>query len=435
VPDRDGGVTDYTIALNWIRSGTNDDQDDATNNDYNPPPQGSTANTWLDPREDYEKVLGGIWAPYRLGSRFSHGMVDGMTINSASLANINSVEVVFTPDKSKWSRCVVLESGEDAILTEDNRTKLQLRAGLSIDKDGNRATPGSGSSNNPNDPNFIAETGMGWFPGYAIDLETGVRLNIMYAEDSWLVGENGRDMMFNPTSNYVTPLGEVLFGGKHFLYIMKQSNKNGGLPAYDHGKYLYDIFEANGSFSPTPPNKIRVFQDAMWVSIPMAANENQWLANEISYRINVHKPYQRYLGAVNTSSGINNDWPAYTFTTKDIATSINNNEVAKSALDIIRAVPNPFNGFSEYSSNQLEDIVKIVNVPEICTIKIFNNSGSLVRTINKDNSLTYAEWNLKNHADIPIASGTYYIHIDAPGIGEKVIKWFGVLRPTDLNAF
>ena len=36
---------------------------------------------------------------------------------------------------------------------------------------------------------------------------------------------------------------------------------------------------------------------------------------------------------------------------------------------------------------------------------------------------------------IPIASGLYIIHVDAPGIGEKVIKWFGTMRPIDLNTF
>ena len=45
---------------------------------------------------------------------------------------------------------------------------------------------------------------MGWFPGYVIDLETGERLNVIFSEDSWLAGENGRDMIWNPTSNIVT---------------------------------------------------------------------------------------------------------------------------------------------------------------------------------------------------------------------------------------
>ena len=48
---------------------------------------------------------------------------------------------------------------------------------------------------------MVLEKGMGWFPGYAIDIETGERLNIVFAEDSWLTSDNGNDMLWNPTSN------------------------------------------------------------------------------------------------------------------------------------------------------------------------------------------------------------------------------------------
>jgi len=60
----------------------------------------------------------------------------------------------------------------------------------------------------------------------------------------------------------------------------------------------------------------------------------------------------------------------------------------------------------------------------------------LVREFKKDDpSVTSINWDLKNHARIPIASGVYLIHVDVPGIGEHVIKWFGVMRPVDLDSF
>ena len=37
--------------------------------------------------------------------------------------------------------------------------------------------------------------------------------------------------------------------------------------------------------------------------------------------------------------------------------------------------------------------------------------------------------------DIQISSGMYIIYIDAGEIGEKTLKWFGALRPIDLNTF
>ena len=41
---------------------------------------------------------------------------------------------------------------------------------------------------------------------YAINVETGERLNIIFGEDSWLAGDNGNDMIFNPTSRIITNL-------------------------------------------------------------------------------------------------------------------------------------------------------------------------------------------------------------------------------------
>jgi hypothetical protein len=42
---------------------------------------------------------------------------------------------------------------------------------------------------------------------------------------------------------------------------------------------------------------------------------------------------------------------------------------------------------------------------------------------------------MKNQAGITISSGVYLIHIKVDGVGERVLKWFGVLRPIDLDSF
>ncbi|MCB9272064.1 MAG: hypothetical protein H6561_21240 [Lewinellaceae bacterium] len=41
------------------------------------------------------------------------------------------------------------------------------------------------------------------------------------------------------------------------------------------------------------------------------------------------------------------------------------------------------------------------------------------------------EWDIKNSKGIPVASGVYLIHVDAPGLGSRVLKWFGVQRKFD----
>ena len=63
------------------------------------------------------------------------------------------------------------------------------------------------------------------------------------------------------------------------------------------------------------------------------------------------------------------------------------------------------------------------------------SEGQAVEEGQDFNLSSTLDWDLKNTAGIPIASGIYIIHIDAGALGEKVIKWFGVMRPLDLDSF
>ena len=424
IPDVDG-----VRYLNWIRSGTLEDKADSKNNDYDPAPAGKPAQ-WLDAEEHFEKLIGGTIAPYRLASKYKDGPAGTATFSSYKLSNIESVDIVLTSDKSKWTRCVVLETGDDQTANQGQAKKFALRKHSSIDKDGAFATSSTGSSNEE-DANYISGEGMGWFPGYAISLESGERLNIMYGESSWLVGENGADMQFNPTSKVTTDLGDVLFGGKHFFYVLRHSPDNNGCPAYDGGEWIYNTLKGN----PNSIRLMRVHREIMWTSIPLAIPGEEWLNNDAIISLRVNYPYKKGIYSKGSTVSPNNGLPMYKFNTGDLAIEKGNNETAKNALDIIRVVPNPYYAFSSYEENQLDNRVKITNLPERCTVSIYNTAGVLVRKFKKDEDVTFLDWDLKNHASIPIASGIYYIHVDAPGIGEKVIKWFGVLRPVDLNAF
>ena len=87
------------------------------------------------------------------------------------------------------------------------------------------------------------------------------------------------------------------------------------------------------------------------------------------------------------------------------------------------------------NGNKLDNRVKITNLPEECTVTIYDMNGTLIRQFKKADPLTSLDWDLKNGKNIPIASGTYIIHVNVPGAGEKVLKWFGVMRPVDLDNF
>jgi hypothetical protein len=131
----------------------------------------------------------------------------------------------------------------------------------------------------------------------------------------------------------------------------------------------------------------------------------------------------------------NGNNPMYSFNTNDLKVQTANLDAAKNALDLINVVPNPYYAYSEYERNQLDNRVKFTNLPEKCTIRIYTVNGTMVRRITKDSPQTYVDWDLKNQANIPVASGLYIVHVEVPGVGEKILKWFGVMRPADLDAY
>jgi hypothetical protein len=125
----------------------------------------------------------------------------------------------------------------------------------------------------------------------------------------------------------------------------------------------------------------------------------------------------------------------YGFNTSDLAVRKNDQEVAKTSLDLINVVPNPYYAYSAYEKNAVDNIVKITNLPKTCIITIYTLSGTLIRKYYKADDKTSLDWDLKNQALIPIASGMYIIHVNVPGLGERVLKWFGVMRPIDLDSY
>ncbi|HYV90267.1 MAG TPA: hypothetical protein VE978_00720 [Chitinophagales bacterium] len=390
--------------FNWIRSGT-----------Y--APMGGTAfpdYVNIDDNQVYENLIGRTWSPYRLAS---DEKTIGPAWNDVSHTGLNpldslvSVNVVFTPDKTKWSQCIVVEEDNEVVLAQGGALKFNLRKANSKNIDG---------IDNPN------EQGRSWFPGYAFNPETGERLNIFFGEDSWLLNQNGRDMLWNPTSSIYDPtFNNYWIGGKHYIYV--SSSKYDGCASFK-----------NDLDAGTTTAKRNVYKTVRWCSIPLLAFGQEFtsmdaglIPNETTIRIRVTKPYQIYYTDV-----ITNGMPRYTFNTSNIAAISNNTATAVKALDTINIVPNPYYAYSAYEQGQIDNRVKITNLPQKCTITIFSLDGTLVRKITRDDqSITSFDWDLKNDAGVPIASGLYIIHIEAPGLGERTLKWFGVLRPTDLNNY
>lgn len=380
-----------------------------------------------DDKNYFSGILNGTWSAMRFVRRSSQdptltsllpSFPAPLSQTDLTLGDIPSVKIVFTPNKANWSRGWVLEMGSDPLNSEGGQTKGRVRLGRSVDKEGNPVS----------DPNDV---GLGWFPGYAINMETGERLNICFGEASEFASDRGKDMLWNPTSTiFDNRTGTLPIGGRHYLYVMKSR--------YDEGAFLKRfLFASAGSgapFSGTQGSAVvkQLYNNVAWVSIPFATPGQQILTTDLTVNLRVAK---RYTAFATQTPALNNNNPLYEINTTPFAPKTFDRPTAVRALDIIRVVPNPFYSVSGYENSQIDNRVKITNLPRRCTVSIFTSSGALVRVLTKDDESTSIDWDLLNSKRVPIASGAYIFHVNAPGIGEKTVKWFGVVRPIDLDTF
>ena len=425
--------SDVNFTNNWIRAGSNVPPVD-------PDPSCSPA-LWtsnpcyyydkqyneivLDPTQAWEKLLSGTITSYRYLGHEVFGMPLGApgstpgsssgyfgsglnsTLSTFKIENMHDVDILITNDQSKWTKCVVIEMNTNENQTVGGSDVLEIRNQASVDKSGNP---------------IEGETGMGWFPGYAINVNTGQRLNMAFAENSWLQGDNGNDMIWNPTSSTVNSTNEPLFGGMHYIYVFNAVND---MPIYDNGTYIYDKLSLK-----TNAGHRAVFRTCTWVAAPLLIEGRTILETDITIKARVNKPYS----IREENKGINKGRPRYSFSITEndmVRTSISTE--LESKLDIINIVPNPYYAYSQYERSRLDNVVKITNLPERCKVKIFNMQGALIRQYDKDDPITSLDWDLTNSRAIPISGGVYIIHIEVPDVGEKVLKWFGVMRQQDFE--
>ncbi|MEP2448514.1 MAG: hypothetical protein ABJI69_14875 [Balneola sp.] len=112
---------------------------------------------------------------------------------------------------------------------------------------------------------------------------------------------------------------------------------------------------------------------------------------------------------------------------------------AKSALDEILVIPNPYKVSSIYEqeaaggSRQQNREIHFTGLPVPSNLKIFTSSGVLVREIEVtsrnvrgDNGGTYI-WDLLTKDNLEIAYGIYIYHVEANGVGNKTGK-FAVIK-------
>jgi hypothetical protein len=438
------GVSDNDayFPTNWIRSGDYAPVDDVNDPAYECQPDGATYldpckyrdEAGADPDQDYESILEGGIAPHRLvGYQADYmpmayfGAFNGSSKLNASISFLPSVNIVLTDDESKWTRCPVIELGRNTALNVGQAAPGAMRKSQSVNKSGN--PDGTG-------------TGMGWFPGYAVDLESGARLYMAFGENSFLGGENGADMIWNPTDRLVSNVGTPLMGGMHAIYVFSYNQKttNGFSNGFDFPAYNRLDAESNGSNflqnkwleveSNSATAKRELYGSLTWVAYPMLEQNQTLLSTDVTIKLRINKEYKNFVG-----SGENGGKPMYSWSMDEIATEVGSSDALQEVLDMINIVPNPYYAFSEYERNKIDNRVKITNLPEQCTISIYTTNGKLVKRIEKDSQNTFEDWTLTNHANIPVASGIYLIHVEVPNIRDRVLKAFIAMRMVDLQNF
>jgi hypothetical protein len=319
---------------------------------------------------------------------------------------------------------------------------------------------------------------MSWFPGYAYDVETGERLNIFFGENSFYNGafydntlfpgsNTGNDMLFNPTNTRqaAPPSGIPVFGeanlflaavlgGQHAIYVTNQP--------YDSctsviAKYNSTPSAAQAGFF--------LFRDknVIWSVMMHMAEGTTMLDNafnpkteghvppsDLTFKLRVKTPYQIY-----NATGDNEGYPLYEFDLTKFAPSKQEQSALESALDLMRVVPNPYYAYSEYEQTEIDNVVKVTNIPAKCDVRIYGLDGRLVREYKiaqeynaeirngiarigafgsgdiEEQITTSLNWDLKNSFGVPVGSGVYLIHVVVPGVGERVLKSFIINRALD----
>ena len=106
--------------------------------------------------------------------------------------------------------------------------------------------------------------------------------------------------------------------------------------------------------------------------------------------------------------------------------------LAATNMDNIYVVPNPYVGFNELEpTNKLpgqsrgERRIYFENLPSQCTVRIYSLAGDPVATLNHDELQENGRefWNLLNEDGFSVSYGVYIAHIEAPGVGNKILKF------------
>jgi hypothetical protein len=95
----------------------------------------------------------------------------------------------------------------------------------------------------------------------------------------------------------------------------------------------------------------------------------------------------------------------------------------------IHTVPDPYYVTNSLEQSTNDKILKFVNLPSRCIVRIYSLSGVLVNALTLNDVTGGGEltWNLRNRNNQFVASGVYFYHVETPD-GKQKIGRFTVIN-------
>ncbi len=102
-------------------------------------------------------------------------------------------------------------------------------------------------------------------------------------------------------------------------------------------------------------------------------------------------------------------------------------DALRESIADINVFPNPYYGLNRAETNASDRFVTFSHLPYYAEIRIYNLSGVLVKTIQKEDAEQFMTWDLNNENNLPVASGLYIAHLSLfdqykNALGEKKLK-------------
>jgi len=248
---------------------------------------------------------------------------------------------------------------------------------------------------------------MGKAPFAAWDIENNRRLNICIVEDA---NAGSANRLWDMGWAYDEDTGTWAFasnGGREYIFIM---NSDYQPDSTQHPEYTTKSILNDGEEF-----------DVLYAIWPGARGTHPYLEDKFTMQI--------------FASNVNTPEDVFTFSTAGMEPKTSQADL-EADVEKITVYPNPYYAFNPQEPDRFTRFVNFYHLPvrTKSIIRIFDLSGVLVRKLEKleSDNTQFMRWDLRNEADLPVASGIYIAHIEMPDIGkEKVLKIF-IVQPAQI---